>query len=363
MTGGSRKNNSSTSSTVKSVFVSSDAGMCGGNDRVLQGDDRLNYTAYPGLQSTTTELESDHKGCQTIPEPRHTIQDKMAQLELADENEVELVVQSAPVSTNNSISPALVTHSSLPSDGVFINAQRQDGRRRRRKVNRQRYVSHYRPRKMVVVGDMCSGKSCLVSSYCADKYHEVYSPTIMRCMSSDTKVKGTSIDIIAVDTPGRYDYLPLRQVAYKKSDLIMICFALDTPQSLKNVEEFWIPEVQKNAPGIPYMLVGNRRDLRDEQYANWCCCEVCQDCHLGCEKGRNTLKRMEADKFLHSTLLSYDQGCLVAQDIGAVAYEECSAKFRDNTRRVFECATEMAMKNYRRKRKHKMRGPEACTIL
>ncbi len=357
-------------SAVKTVYVYACSGayVCGGNDRVPAKEDQ-DHNCTSLLQSATTVLESNQKDCQKIPEPKHdmiTLQDKMKQLQLEEENneEGELIVQSAPVTANNSVlsQPPALTTRSLQFDGVINGEQNHAGRKRKGR-RRHRYVSHFRPRKIVVVGDMHSGKSCLVSSYCADKYHEVYCPTIMRCMSSDTKVQGKRIDIITVDTPGRYDYLPLRQLAYNKSDLIMICFALDTPQSLKNVEEFWIPEVQKNAPGIPYMLVGTRRDLRDEQYANWCCCEVCQDCHLGCEKGRNTLKRMEADRFLHSNLLSYDQGCLVAKQVGAVGYEECSAKFRDNTRTVFERATDLSMRNHRRRRKHKMRGPEACIIL
>lgn len=289
------------------------------------------------------------------------VQDIRRRLESPEEEIV--VIQSAPATASNSLHQPPHTRRLL-SDGAITHDYVVEHRRRRNKRHRRRdYVSNYRPRKLVVVGDMHCGKTSLVSSYCSDKFSDMYTPTILRCLHGDTKIRGKLIDIVVVDTPGRYDYLPLRQVAYKKTDLVMICFALDDPQSLENVEKFWVPEVEKNAPGIPYMLVGNRRDYRDEVYANWCCCEICQDCHLGCEKGFNTLKKMQADKFLHSAMLSYDQGCLMAEQVGAVGYEECSAKFRDNTRSVFECATELALKKYRRKRRHTSRGPEACVIL
>ena len=305
----------------------------------------------------TLKAQSEHQA--------NIVQDIRNQLESPAEEEI-VVIQSAPVTASNSLSqPSHPPHTRrLLSDGAITHSYIAENWRRRNKRNKKRdYVSNYRPRKLVVVGDMHCGKTSLVSSYCSDKFSDIYTPTILRCLHGDTKIHGKLIDIVVVDTPGRYDYLPFRQVAYKKTDLVMICFALDDPQSFENVEKFWVPEVEKNAPGIPYMLVGNRRDYRDEVYANWCCCEICQDCYLGCEKGFNTLKKMQADEFLHSTMLSYDQGCLMAEQVGAVGYEECSAKFRDNTRSVFECATELAMKKHRRKRRQKSRGPEACVIL
>lgn len=298
-----------------------------------------------------------------------------------DKQEENIIIESPKPSLNEDerfigshSAPGSILHTQQPQTGTPTPRGLSDGaitggiflkqeRRRRRRVIRRKYISHYRPRKIVVVGDMHSGKSCLVSSYCSDKFIDMYSPTILKCMPADCKIQGRQVDIIVADTPGRYDYLPLRKIAYDKCDLVIICFALDSPQTLENVEKFWIPEVLSQAPGIPFMVVGNRRDCRDEVYANWCSCEICQHCHLGCQKGLNTLRRMDADELLKCTMLSFDQGYSLAKDSGAVAYQECSAKFRDNTRTVFECATKMALKKHRRKRKHKTRGPEACVIL
>ena len=310
-------------------------------------------------ESSTTSHEPEELQCRLQPvcESSADLEEKVTQ----EVREEVYTVESAPVSSANSRSDCPAAHKVFSDSDITHFGYRN--RRKRRKVNRHKFLSHYRPRKIVVVGDMHSGKSCLVSSYCIDQFQDTYTPTLMRCLSTDTRVQGKLIDIMVVDTPGRYDYLPFRQVAYSRSDLVMVCFALDCPQSLQHVEEFWVPEILEHAPGIPYMLVGNRRDLRDELYANWCCCQVCQECYLGCEKGKNTLKRIEADEFLNSSLLTTAQGIAIAKRVKAVGYSECSAKFRDNTRQVFEHATELAITRHRRRRKHKMRGPEACIIL
>ena len=218
-----------------------------------------------------------------------------------------------------------------------------------------------RPRKIVVVGTMNSGKSSLISAYCCDQFSDIYQPTILRCLPSDARVQGHRIDIIIVDTPGRIDYLPIRRCAYQKADLIMICFALDQPVTLDHVKDYWIQEIKKHTSSVPYILVGTCVDKRDELYANWCNCSLCQECVLGCDKRWKISKT--TNEYLQQTIVVYEQGKSLAKDIGALAYIECSAKYRDGTRQVFELATDIAVRKHRRKRKHKMRGPEGCTIL
>lgn len=57
----------------------------------------------------------------------------------------------------------------------------------------------------------------------------------------------------------------LRPLSYSKSHVILIAFAIDTPDSLENVSVKWIEEVRELCgPNIPVLLVGCKRDLRDE---------------------------------------------------------------------------------------------------
>lgn len=57
----------------------------------------------------------------------------------------------------------------------------------------------------------------------------------------------------------------LRPLSYSKSHIILIAFSIDTPDSLDNVLSKWIEEVRSICgPGIPVMLVGCKKDLRDD---------------------------------------------------------------------------------------------------
>lgn len=58
----------------------------------------------------------------------------------------------------------------------------------------------------------------------------------------------------------------LRPLSYSKSHVILIAFSLDTPDSLENVSVKWIEEVRELCgPNIPVLLVGCKKDLRDQQ--------------------------------------------------------------------------------------------------
>ena len=47
--------------------------------------------------------------------------------------------------------------------------------------------------------------------------------------------------------------------------MFLVCFAVTSPSSFKNVEEKWIPEIRHHAPGVPFILAGTKLDLREDQ--------------------------------------------------------------------------------------------------
>lgn len=83
------------------------------------------------------------------------------------------------------------------------------------------------------------------------------------------------------DTAGQEDYDRLRPLSYPDSHVILICFAVDSPDSLDNVQEKvclllaivvqisltplqWISEVLHFCQGLPIILVGCKSDLRHD---------------------------------------------------------------------------------------------------
>jgi GTPase SAR1 family protein len=54
---------------------------------------------------------------------------------------------------------------------------------------------------------------------------------------ADVEVDGKHVELALWDTAGQEDYDRLRPLSYPDSHVILICFAIDSPDSLDNVQE------------------------------------------------------------------------------------------------------------------------------
>lgn len=72
----------------------------------------------------------------------------------------------------------------------------------------------------------------------ADKSsQQVYVPTVFENYVADVEVDGKHVELALWDTAGQEDYDRLRPLSYPDSHVILICFAIDSPDSLDNVQE------------------------------------------------------------------------------------------------------------------------------
>ncbi|KAH7708116.1 transforming protein RhoA [Aphelenchoides avenae] len=67
-----------------------------------------------------------------------------------------------------------------------------------------------------------------------------------------------------MDTAGQEDYDRIRPLSYPDVDVVMICFSIGSPDSLGNIPEKWAPEARHFCPNVPIILVGNKKDLRND---------------------------------------------------------------------------------------------------
>ncbi|XP_060835348.1 ras-like GTP-binding protein Rho1 [Rhopalosiphum padi] len=118
-------------------------------------------------------------------------------------------------------------------------------------------------KKVVVVGDGESGKTCLLRVFFEDIFPEVYVPTVFDYYSTFIEVDGKKVELDLWDTAGQEDYDRLRPLSYGGADVVIICYSIDTPKSLINVIDKWVPEVRYFCKEVPVVLVGNKKDLRD----------------------------------------------------------------------------------------------------
>ncbi|KAH8849613.1 Rho-related GTP-binding protein isoform 1 [Schistosoma japonicum] len=182
-------------------------------------------------------------------------------------------------------------------------------------------------KKLVIVGDGACGKTCLLIVFSKDQFPEVYVPTVFENYVADIEVDGKQVELALWDTAGQEDYDRLRPLSYPDTDVILMCFSIDSTDSLDNIIEKWYPEVEHFCPNVPIILVGNKQDLRNDERA-----------HHELAKARQEL-------------VKYEEGRLMADRINAYVYLECSAKTKEGVRKVFETATRAALSTKHKRKK------------
>ena len=182
-------------------------------------------------------------------------------------------------------------------------------------------------KKLVIVGDGACGKTCLLIVFSKDQFPEVYVPTVFENYVADIEVDNKKVELALWDTAGQEDYDRLRPLSYPDTDVILMCFAIDSPDSLENIPEKWIPEIKHFCPNIPVILVGNKKDLRNDEMA-------IQDL------GKKSQKPVTAE-----------EGRSMAEKINAFEYIECSSKTKEGVNEVFSTATRASLRKKKKKRK------------
>lgn len=84
-------------------------------------------------------------------------------------------------------------------------------------------------RKLVIVGDGACGKTCLLIVFSKGTFPEVYVPTVFENYVADVEVDGRKVELALWDTAGQEDYDRLRPLSYPDSNVILICFSVDSP--------------------------------------------------------------------------------------------------------------------------------------
>lgn len=84
-------------------------------------------------------------------------------------------------------------------------------------------------------------------------------------------VDSVNVSLRLWDTFG--DHEKDRRFAYGRSDVVLLCFSITNPVSLRNCRAMWYPEIRRFCPETPVILVGCKNDLRhmyrDETYLSY----------------------------------------------------------------------------------------------
>lgn len=139
---------------------------------------------------------------------------------------------------------------------------------------------------------------------------------------ADIYVDGVHIELSLWDTAGQEEFDRLRSLSYDDTHAIMLCFSVDSKDSLENVESKWVGEIADNCQGVKLVLVALKCDLRE------------QDNEEPTADGQPKEKK---------DLITYNQGLEVARRINALRYLECSAMKNRGVNEAFTEAARVAL--------------------
>uniref|UniRef100_A0A7S3V2Y0 Uncharacterized protein n=1 Tax=Aplanochytrium stocchinoi TaxID=215587 RepID=A0A7S3V2Y0_9STRA len=192
--------------------------------------------------------------------------------------------------------------------------------------------------KCVVVGDGAVGKTCLLISYTTNAFPGEYIPTVFDNYSANVMVDQKPINLGLWDTAGQEDYDRLRPLSYPQTDVFLICYSIISPSSFENVKTKWWPEITHHAPGVPFILVGTKLDLREDA---------------------ETLQKLKASG---SEPISSEKAQALCQELKGYKYLECSALTQKHLKDVFDEAIRCVLANQFSKKEKKHDKPK-CSIL
>ena len=124
-------------------------------------------------------------------------------------------------------------------------------------------------------------------------------PTVFENYVHDIFIDNVHVELSLWDTAGQEEFDRLRSLSYDDTHAIMLCFSVDSPDSLENVESKWVGEIAENCPGVKLVLVALKCDLREQGKEEE-------------EDGEQGQPRKQA--------IDYKQGLAVAEKIKALRY-------------------------------------------
>lgn len=108
------------------------------------------------------------------------------------------------------------------------------------------------------------------------------------------------------------EYEGLRLLSYPGTHVFLVAFSVVMPDTMKNLELKWLPEVRSSSPTSAFLIVGTQVDLRED------------------EKVRQRLQKRRQKP------ITPEEGQRLAKKVNADCYVECSALTQQGLKDVFD---------------------------
>ena len=177
-------------------------------------------------------------------------------------------------------------------------------------------------RSVIFGGDGAVGKTSMCLSYKNGESLKEFNhiPTkIEHFLLKDFLINGKTVSVGFNDhEAGGEDWDALRHLGYRDVDCVVLCFSIDSKDSFEYINEYWYPFTKRYCPKAKRILVGMKKDLRDDK--DW-------------------IERLAKHD---EKLVTNEEGEKLSKKIKAEYYLECSSVTREGIEDVFNKAAEVA---------------------
>lgn len=119
----------------------------------------------------------------------------------------------------------------------------------------------------------------------------------------------------------------------------MLCFSVDSPDSLENIETKWKSEIEENCPGVKLVLVALKCDLREKSQDDEDEPHEPKRPNIEYKQGLQVAQRIKALRYLGRQLLDYSGIDEQANNL----VTECSAMKNRGVNEAFTEAARVAL--------------------
>lgn len=114
---------------------------------------------------------------------------------------------------------------------------------------------------IAVLGDSGVGKTSLVTAATTETFPEHPPPVLPPArLPADTTPEG--VPVVITDTSSRPEDKAALEAAVRQASVIVLCFSMEKPQTLRRASSHWLPELRRLGAGVPVILVGCKSDAR-----------------------------------------------------------------------------------------------------
>jgi small GTP-binding protein len=121
-------------------------------------------------------------------------------------------------------------------------------------------------KKIILLGDEAVGKTSLIRRVVVDQFDDKYITTIgtkitAKELQINTNEIVTYLRLQIWDILGQKGYTKLHRSSFRGTNGVFMVADITRKDTLKSLENYWIPEVENIAGSVPFIILANKSDL------------------------------------------------------------------------------------------------------